>query len=118
MKTVERLVLKYIVCIVYVICSLVPVKKRVVFATYRTTKLSDNFKFIYNEMKSQPLDYEYVFLLKKMDLLSSFNKDKLEDFANCAKDIEDYILQVLKDNNAEVKIYKNLDEFLMRQEDL
>lgn len=67
MKTVERLVLKYIVCIVYVICSLVPVKKRVVFATYRTTKLSDNFKFIYNEMKSQPLDYEYVFLLKKME---------------------------------------------------
>ena len=67
MKTVERLVLKYIVCIVYVICSLVPVKKRVVFATYRTTKLSDNFKFIYNEMKSQPLDYEYVFLLQKME---------------------------------------------------
>lgn len=67
MKTVERLVLKYIVCIVYVICSLVPVKKRVVFATYRTTKLSDNFKFIYNEMKSQPLDYEYIFLLKKME---------------------------------------------------
>ncbi len=67
MKTVERLVLKYIVCIVYVICSLVPVKKRVVFATYRTTKLSDKFKFIYNEMKSQPLDYQYVFLLQKME---------------------------------------------------
>ena len=27
---------------------------------------NDNFKFIYNEMKSQPLDYEYVFLLKKI----------------------------------------------------
>ena len=65
MKTLERLVLKYIICIVYMLSSIIPVKKRVVFATYRTTNLSDNFKFIYKEMKSQNLDFQYKFLLKK-----------------------------------------------------
>lgn len=67
MKTLERLVLKYIICLIYFLSSIIPVKKRVVFATYRTTKLSDNFKFIYKEMKSQDLDFEYKFLLKKME---------------------------------------------------
>ena len=47
--------------------SIIPVKKRVVFATYRTTNLSDNFKFIYKEMKSQNLDFQYKFLFKKME---------------------------------------------------
>lgn len=67
MKTLERLVLKYIICIVYMLSSIIPVKKRVVFATYRTTNLSDNFKFIYKEMKSQNLDFQYKFLFKKME---------------------------------------------------
>lgn len=65
-KTVERLCLKYMVKTVYTASSVMPVKKRVVFATHRTTEICDNFKFIYEEMKSQELDYEYKFLLKRM----------------------------------------------------
>ena len=35
MKTFERLVLKYILRIIYYVSYIIPVKKRVVFATYR-----------------------------------------------------------------------------------
>lgn len=64
MKTVERLVLKYLIRMVYFVCSFLPLKKRVVFATNRTETLSDNFKFIDREMRRQALDFESVFLLK------------------------------------------------------
>ena len=64
MKTVERLVLKYLIRMVYFVCSFLPLKKRVVFATNRTETLSDNFKFIDREMRKQALDFESVFLLK------------------------------------------------------
>lgn len=66
LKTVQRLILKYSINGVYLVSSVLPVKKRVVFATHRATELCDNFKFIYQEMQSQELDFEYVFLLKKM----------------------------------------------------
>lgn len=65
-KTMERLVLKYLVKGVYLFSCIVPVKHRVVFATNRTTVLADNFKFIDAELKHQNLGYEHVYLLKKM----------------------------------------------------
>lgn len=67
MKTMERLILKYLIRVVYGVCVWFPIKKQVVFATNRTHQLNDNFKFIYREMKSQSLDYHYVFLLKEME---------------------------------------------------
>ena len=67
LKTLERLVLKYAVKSVYFVSSTLPLKRRVVFATHRTTELCDNFKFIYNEMKSQQLDFKYKFLFKKIE---------------------------------------------------
>ena len=66
MKTIERLVLKYLINIVYVCSSVLPIQKRVVFATNRTEQLSDNFKYIYEEMQLQKVEYQSLFLLKKM----------------------------------------------------
>ena len=66
LKTLERIVLKYLIQIVYLISKIMPVKKRIVFATYRTLELKDNFKFIYDEVKRQELDYETKFLFKKL----------------------------------------------------
>lgn len=67
MKTLERLILKYTISAIYKISLLMPIRKRVVFATNRTTELTDNFKYIYEEMQRQQLDFEYKFLLKKME---------------------------------------------------
>ena len=65
-KTIERLVLKYLVQTVYAVSHLCPVQNRVVFATNRTTQLLDNFKFIDEELSRQGLNYKRVYLLKKM----------------------------------------------------
>lgn len=65
-KTIERLVLKYLVKVVYTGSRLFPVRNRVVFATNRTTVLADNFKFLDEELKRQGLNYEHVYLLKKI----------------------------------------------------
>lgn len=65
----------------------------------------------YLQIEFDHIDKE--FNLNKMDLLSAFNKENLASFAKCAKDIEGYILKVLQENDAEVKIYKDLDEFLL-----
>lgn len=65
MKTLERIVLKYIIKLVYIFSSVLPIKKRIVFATYRMDRIKDNFKFIYNEIKIRDIGYEYKFLLKK-----------------------------------------------------
>lgn len=67
MKTLERLVIKYLIRVIYILSSIMPIKKRVVFATYRTLELEDNFKYIYNEIKKQNLDYECKCLFKKVD---------------------------------------------------
>lgn len=67
MKTLERLVTKYLMRAVYIISSILPIKKRVVFATYRTLELEDNFKYIYEEIKRQNLDYDCFCLFKKVD---------------------------------------------------
>ena len=67
MKTLERLVTKYLMRVIYILSSIMPIKKRVVFATYRTLELEDNFKYIYDEIKKQNLDYECKCLFKKVD---------------------------------------------------
>ena len=66
MKTIERLVTKYLIRIIYLLSSIMPIKKRIVFATYRTLKLEDNFKYIYDEIKKENLDYECKLLFKKV----------------------------------------------------
>ena len=55
MKTLERLVTKYLMRVIYILSSIIPIKKRIVFATYRTLELEDNFKYIYDEIKKQNL---------------------------------------------------------------
>ena len=50
MKTLERLVTKYLMRVIYILSSIIPIKKRIVFATYRTLELEDNFKYIYDEI--------------------------------------------------------------------
>ena len=67
MKTLERLVTKYLMRVIYILSSIIPIKKRIVFATYRTLELEDNFKYIYDEIKKQNLDYECKYLFKKVD---------------------------------------------------
>lgn len=51
------------------------------------------------------------FELKEMDVLSAFHKEDLKQFANRAKELETYIVEVLKENNAELKMYSSIEEF-------
>lgn len=52
------------------------------------------------------------FNLETMDLLGSFSGEHLEKFAEKAKQLEDYITCILRENNASVRIYNSLDEFI------
>lgn len=52
------------------------------------------------------------FNLKEMDLLGSFNGAHLNEFAAKAKSLENYLLKVLKENNASLKIYHDYNEFI------
>lgn len=67
MKTFERLVLKYILRIIYYVSYIVPVKKRVVFATYRKDSMQGNFKYIHDELQRKASDLDCKFLYKKFD---------------------------------------------------
>ncbi|MDO5038271.1 CDP-glycerol glycerophosphotransferase family protein [Clostridium sp.] len=67
MKTLERIILKYLLRVVYYISYIVPVKKRVIFATYRNDTMNGNFKYIYDEIKSRDTDYKCVFLYEKFN---------------------------------------------------
>ncbi len=82
MKTLERVILKYLLRIVYYFSYIVPVKKRIVFATYRNDTMNGNFKYIYDEIQSRNLDYECKFLYEK------FNRG--------AKGIITYFLHMMK----------------------
>lgn len=55
------------------------------------------------------------FGLKRMDLLGSFEWDNLCEFANQSKKLEEYIVNVLKEQNIKLKVYTNLEEFLERR---
>lgn len=65
MKTLERLILKYLLRIVYYVSYIVPVKKRIVFATYRKDTMNGNYKYIYSEIQESQIDYKCVFLFQK-----------------------------------------------------
>jgi len=52
------------------------------------------------------------FGLDRMDLLGCFESDNLLNFQNQAKKLEEYILNVLKENNIKLKIYDDLQAFL------
>ena len=67
MKTFERLVLKYILRIIYYVSYIIPVKKRVVFATYRKDSIEGNFKYIYDKLQSKAPNLKCKFLYKKFD---------------------------------------------------
>ncbi len=52
------------------------------------------------------------FELKDMDLLGVFDANNLEQFAMRAKELEEYIIEVLEKHHAALKIYDCLEEFL------
>lgn len=51
------------------------------------------------------------FNLKKMDLLSAFDKENLHGFAKKAEEIENYIVEVLEESNAPQNRYASFSEF-------
>lgn len=55
------------------------------------------------------------FGLKRMDLLGSFQYEQLEPFAEQAKNLENYLVTTLNEQNVALKTYQNLDEFLAVQ---
>lgn len=82
MKTLERVILKYLLRIVYYCSYIVPVKKRIIFATYRNDTMNGNFKYIHDEIESRNSGYECKFLYEK------FNKG--------VKGIVTYFLHMMK----------------------
>lgn len=82
MKTLERIILKYLLRIVYYVSYIIPVKNRIVFATYRNDTMNGNFKYIYDEIQLRDTGYDCVFLYEK------FNKG--------AKGIITYFLHMMK----------------------
>ena len=52
------------------------------------------------------------FHLKKMDLLSVFNKDDLREFAEKSEEIERYITDVIAESNVRQNKYSSLEEFI------
>ncbi|MGL4849523.1 MAG: CDP-glycerol glycerophosphotransferase family protein [Clostridium sp.] len=65
MKIVERLIIKYILKIIYGVSHIFRVKKRVVFATYRPDYMEGNYKYIIEELKRQDKSFEVKILYKK-----------------------------------------------------
>ncbi|WP_195972105.1 CDP-glycerol glycerophosphotransferase family protein [Clostridium thermobutyricum] len=65
MKTLERLVIKYILKIIYCLSYIFKIKKRIVFATYRPDYMEGNYKYILDEIKKRDLDYECKILYEK-----------------------------------------------------
>ena len=56
------------------------------------------------------------FHLKKMDLLSVFNKDDLREFAEKSEEIERYITDVIAESNVRQNKYSSLEEFIKENE--
>ncbi|MBS6041254.1 MAG: CDP-glycerol glycerophosphotransferase family protein [Clostridium baratii] len=65
MKTLERVILKYLLRIIYVFSCIFPVKKRIVFATYRNDTMNGNFKYIHDEIMRRDTGYKCKFLYEK-----------------------------------------------------
>lgn len=64
-KRLERLVAKFLIATTYNMSKFLPVKNKITFATFRTTNLSGNFKFIHDEINRRDLDFKFNFMFKK-----------------------------------------------------
>ena len=64
-KRVERLTAKLLISTSYNISRIFPVKKKITFATFRTTNLTGNFKCIHDVIERQCIDYKFKYLFKK-----------------------------------------------------
>lgn len=64
MKRLERLIVKYILRIAYIFSSIFKIKKRIIFATYRTDTLEGNYKYIIEELEKRNTGYSYKILYK------------------------------------------------------
>jgi CDP-ribitol ribitolphosphotransferase len=52
--------------VVYNLCKLLPLKEdKVIFASDSRSEMSGNFKFVFDEIQKQKLDFDYHFMLKK-----------------------------------------------------
>ena len=66
LRLIQRRTVHYLLVVTYWISKFFPVQtKKVVFATYRSDKLVDNFRAVYDELESRELGFQYVFLLKR-----------------------------------------------------
>ncbi|AFS69344.1 CDP-glycerol--glycerophosphate glycerophosphotransferase [Exiguobacterium antarcticum] len=66
LRLIQRRTVHYLLVVTYWMSKLFPVQpKKVVFATYRSDKLVDNFRAVYDELESRELGFHYVFLLKR-----------------------------------------------------
>ena len=52
------------------------------------------------------------FNLKKMDLLSAFDKDDLRGFAKKAEEIEAYLVKAIEESNVHQNKYSSFEEFV------
>lgn len=64
-KRLERLVAKFLIATSYNVSKIFPVKNKITFATFRTTNLTGNFKFIYDEINKRDLSFKFNFMFKK-----------------------------------------------------
>ena len=65
-RLIQRRTVHYLLVMTYWLARRLPIdKQKVVFATYRSDKLVDNFRAVYDELESRDLGYNYVFLLKR-----------------------------------------------------
>ena len=65
-RLLQRRTVHYLLAMTYWLTKRLPIQsKKVVFATYRSDRLVDNFRAVYDELERRDLGYEYVFLLKR-----------------------------------------------------
>ena len=66
LRLIQRRTVHYLLLLTYWVSKFFPLQhKKVVFATYRSDKLVDNFRAVYDELESRELGFQYVFLLKR-----------------------------------------------------
>ncbi|UKS56281.1 CDP-glycerol glycerophosphotransferase family protein [Exiguobacterium acetylicum] len=65
-RLLQRRTVHYLLAVTYWLTKRLPIQpKKVVFATYRSDRLVDNFRAVYDELERRNLGYQYVFLLKR-----------------------------------------------------
>ncbi|MGI1805934.1 CDP-glycerol glycerophosphotransferase family protein [Exiguobacterium sp. TDN 0502] len=65
-RLLQRRTVHYLLALTYWVTKRLPIQSnKVVFATYRSDRLVDNFRAVYDELEQRDLGYRYVFLLKR-----------------------------------------------------